>query len=313
MHLSPAWPRPGWATAYARHGARRAAQPAAAVRQCGSMDRQAPASVVSPRIRVWVPDRARASGGLGRPHDLANAAAQCCGLVSNSAACAIALVSGSRSEREHEAGMTVQKDYSYYIRGNRVGVLLIHWSRRHPGGDALRRQRHGAGRLYRLLPAARPAIAAPRRTSRPRPGRTGTPAPSRRCSRCAQACDTVIVSGLSTGAVLALLLAARHPKDVHGAALFAPVFWLNGWIIPWYVRFFNLVSMKSARQPLHLPRYRAARHQGRPRARVRSPAPCSAATARPRASPPRPAAPCSSTAGSPRWSGRSSRTSISPR
>ena len=32
-------------------------------------------------------------------------------------------------------------------------------------------------------------------------------------------CDTVIVGGLSTGAVLALLLAARRPADVHGTAL----------------------------------------------------------------------------------------------
>ncbi|MFN3743787.1 MAG: alpha/beta hydrolase [Hyphomicrobiaceae bacterium] len=54
-------------------------------------------------------------------------------------------------------------------------------------------------------------------------------------------CDTVIVGGLSTGAVLALLLAARRPADVHGTALLAPTLWLNGWLIPWYARLFRLV------------------------------------------------------------------------
>jgi carboxylesterase len=54
-------------------------------------------------------------------------------------------------------------------------------------------------------------------------------------------CDTVIVGGLSTGAVLALLLAARHPSEVQGTALLAPTLWLNGWHIPWYARLFHLV------------------------------------------------------------------------
>lgn len=57
-------------------------------------------------------------------------------------------------------------------------------------------------------------------------------------------CDTVIVGGLSTGAVLALLLAARRPGDVQGTALMAPTLWLNGWHIPWYARLFKLVSSR---------------------------------------------------------------------
>ena len=51
---------------------------------------------------------------------------------------------------------------------------------------------------------------------------------------------------IATGAILALLLAARHPRDVHGAALFAPVFRLNGWLIPWYVRLFRAIQHKWA-------------------------------------------------------------------
>lgn len=59
-----------------------------------------------------------------------------------------------------------------------------------------------------------------------------------------KSCETVIVGGLSTGAILGLMLAARRPDDVHGIALFAPTMWLNGWLIPWRARLFNLVYSK---------------------------------------------------------------------
>jgi len=52
--------------------------------------------------------------------------------------------------------------------------------------------------------------------------------------RIKQDCDTVIVGGLSMGAVLALHLAARRPTDVHGLALYAPTLWYDGWSTPWY-------------------------------------------------------------------------------
>lgn len=57
-------------------------------------------------------------------------------------------------------------------------------------------------------------------------------------------CQTVIVGGLSTGAILSLMLAARRPNDVQGLALLAPTMWLNGWLIPWRARLFNLVHSK---------------------------------------------------------------------
>ena len=56
-----------------------------------------------------------------------------------------------------------------------------------------------------------------------------------------ETCDTVIVGGLSTGAVLSLMLAADFPDDVHGLALLAPTLWVNGWNVPWYSRLFKLV------------------------------------------------------------------------
>ncbi len=57
-------------------------------------------------------------------------------------------------------------------------------------------------------------------------------------------CDTVIVGGLSAGAVLSLHLAANRPDDVQGVACMAPTIWLNGWGVPWYARLFRLVRHK---------------------------------------------------------------------
>lgn len=57
-------------------------------------------------------------------------------------------------------------------------------------------------------------------------------------------CDTVVVGGLSAGAILALHLAANRKDDVHGLALYAPTLWLDGWSVPWYSRLFNLVHTR---------------------------------------------------------------------
>ena len=57
-------------------------------------------------------------------------------------------------------------------------------------------------------------------------------------------CDVVIAGGLSAGAVLAVMLAAKNPTKVQAAALLAPTLWLNGWMIPWYAQLFRLVRQK---------------------------------------------------------------------
>jgi carboxylesterase len=49
-----------------------------------------------------------------------------------------------------------------------------------------------------------------------------------------QDCDTVVVGGLSMGAVLGLHLAARRSGEVGGLVLFAPTLWYDGWSLPWY-------------------------------------------------------------------------------
>ena len=57
-------------------------------------------------------------------------------------------------------------------------------------------------------------------------------------------CDTIVAGGHSMGAVLAMHLAAKHPEDVHGLALYAPTLWYDGWAMPWY-RFMLTFAMKS--------------------------------------------------------------------
>ena len=53
--------------------------------------------------------------------------------------------------------------------------------------------------------------------------------------------------------MLALLLAARRPADVHGTALLAPTLWLNGWLIPWYARLFRLVFSRRVANLIGFP------------------------------------------------------------
>lgn len=66
-------------------------------------------------------------------------------------------------------------------------------------------------------------------------------------------CDRVIVGGLSTGAVLALMLAAKNPGKVHATSLLAPTLWLNGWTIPWYARLFGAVFHRRLASLFHFP------------------------------------------------------------
>jgi carboxylesterase len=63
----------------------------------------------------------------------------------------------------------------------------------------------------------------------------------------------LIVGGLSTGAVLGLMLAARHPDKVSGLALYSPTLWLNGRRVPWYAGLFRLVRFRSLASLFHFP------------------------------------------------------------
>lgn len=68
-------------------------------------------------------------------------------------------------------------------------------------------------------------------------------------------CDVVIAGGLSAGAVLAVMLAAKNPTKVRATALLAPTLWLNGWMIPWYARLFDLVRHKWAANLFSFPHH----------------------------------------------------------
>ena len=57
-------------------------------------------------------------------------------------------------------------------------------------------------------------------------------------------CDTVVVGGLSMGAVLAIHHAASYPSDIAALALYAPCFWLDGWAMPWYSQLAALFPTK---------------------------------------------------------------------
>lgn len=58
-------------------------------------------------------------------------------------------------------------------------------------------------------------------------------------------CDKVIVGGLSTGALIAMVLAHRNPDRISGLTLYSPTMWLTGRQVPWYAKLFNLVLTKS--------------------------------------------------------------------
>ncbi|MEQ1613873.1 MAG: alpha/beta fold hydrolase [Hyphomicrobiaceae bacterium] len=66
-------------------------------------------------------------------------------------------------------------------------------------------------------------------------------------------CDLIVVGGLSTGAILSLLLAARHPDGVHGVIPLAPTLWLNGWMIPKHAHLFRLVLQKPVANMFDFP------------------------------------------------------------
>ncbi|MBX9684916.1 MAG: alpha/beta fold hydrolase [Hyphomicrobium sp.] len=68
-------------------------------------------------------------------------------------------------------------------------------------------------------------------------------------------CDVVIAGGLSTGAVLAVMLAAKHPEKVQATTLLAPTLWLNGWMVPWYARLFRLVGQKCVANLFSFPHH----------------------------------------------------------
>ncbi|NOT71638.1 MAG: alpha/beta fold hydrolase [Hyphomicrobium sp.] len=134
-------------------------------------------------------------------------------------------------------------DASFKIKGGKTGILLLHRLCGTP--VEMRFVANGLAKLGYTVHC--PQLA----------GHCGTPADISKSTwfdwyRSAEdalielrkECDYVIAGGLSTGAVLALMLAAKHPTKIDATALMAPTLWLNGWMIPWYARLFPLVTHK---------------------------------------------------------------------
>ncbi len=58
-------------------------------------------------------------------------------------------------------------------------------------------------------------------------------------------CDVVVVGGLSSGALLALRLAAERRDEIAATVLLAPTLWPNGWAVPRALRFLKYVPQKQ--------------------------------------------------------------------
>jgi len=144
------------------------------------------------------------------------------------------------------------KDHSYRVAGGRIGVLLLHGLCGTP--TEMRFVANGLARAGYTVHC--PQLA----------GHCGTEEDIKNTTwqdwyasaeaalvEIRKECDIVIVGGLSTGAVLSLLLAANHPDKVQGTALFAPTLWLNGWLIPWHARLFRMVFSKRIANMIGFP------------------------------------------------------------
>ena len=144
------------------------------------------------------------------------------------------------------------KDHSYRVAGGRVGVLLLHGLCGTP--TEMRFVANGLARAGYTVHC--PQLAGHCGTEQDIKSTTWQDwyaSAEAALIEIRKECDVVVVGGLSTGAVLSLLLAANHPDKVQGTALFAPTLWLNGWLIPWHARLFRMVFSKRVANMIGFP------------------------------------------------------------
>ena len=103
-------------------------------------------------------------------------------------------------------------------------------------------------------------------------------------------CQSVVVCGLSMGAILAIHHAAQYPREVSALGLYAPTLWLDGWGIPWYSGLFRSRHAEVVCGLLQVRGKGPLGHQGPARCGRSSSRRSRAATAPRRASPRSPAA-----------------------
>lgn len=134
-------------------------------------------------------------------------------------------------------------DHTFRIKGGRIGILLIHGLAGTP--MEMRYIANGLGRAgYTVLCPKLAGHCGSEADLQAATWQEWYESCERALDELRETCDFVIASGLSTGAVLALMLAAKRPDAVQATALYAPTLWINGWNVPWYAKFFRLVTQK---------------------------------------------------------------------
>lgn len=125
--------------------------------------------------------------------------------------------------------------------GGRVGVLLIHSL----GGSPLELRfiAQGLARSgYTVHCPMLPGMTMGTDVLKLSSWRDWYAAASEALDRLRETCDTVIVGGLSAGAIMALRLAQERKNEVSGTLIYAPTIWANGWSVPWAFNLFRLVT-----------------------------------------------------------------------
>jgi len=158
------------------------------------------------------------------------------------------------TEQEEEAPDTQEPDRGHFIRGGRLGVLLVHGL-----GGTPTELRFVANTLARAGHTVSCCQLA---------GHCATPEELRRSTwqqwyasveaahdRLKEHCDVIVAGGLSMGGILALLLAQRRPESVHGLLLYAPTLKLDGWSMPWYSRVLPYVRPSALMPAIDLPEH----------------------------------------------------------
>ncbi len=140
--------------------------------------------------------------------------------------------------------MDANRDHSFTIGNGRTGVLLVHGLCGTP--TEMRFIANGLARAgYTVHCPQLAGHCASDAALKATTWQDWVASAERGLQELSERCDTVVVGGLSTGAVIALLLAARFPEKVSGLALYSPTLWLNGRHIPWHARLFRLVRHRA--------------------------------------------------------------------
>lgn len=145
----------------------------------------------------------------------------------------------------------VNLDFQFVRRG-RIGFLLIHGLSGTPMelryvAQRLEKEGHT---VYCPLLAGHSGGSSTLRASRWQDWYASV---ERAHDRLRAVCETVIVGGVSAGAILSLVLAARRPEQVSGLVLYAPTMRHDGWAIPRSFSLFQLITQRWLAGWFHFP------------------------------------------------------------